>query len=77
MGKGGSTLLSICCQESPRVALTYPEEWCRLRNTPLPFQDCVHNAQPGLFFHGQCQSFHQLTFSLISYLLTKLMTNDK
>jgi hypothetical protein len=29
-----------------------------------------------LFFHGQCQSFHQLTFSLTSYLLIKSLIND-
>ena len=44
VGKGSGTLLLIRRQNSPRVALTYPEKLRRLCNSPLPFQHPIHDT---------------------------------
>jgi hypothetical protein len=66
MGQRGGTLLPVCRQDSPKMALAHRQDLGRLIYRHLMFQYAVQHLQSRLFFPGQNQSSHGLTFSLTS-----------
>ena len=73
---GRSALPSVRRQEPPRMALAHPHQPGRLSHRRLPLDHAVQHLEPRLFSPRQRQSFHRLTFSLNSYLLTESLHTD-
>ncbi len=55
---------SVCCQQSPRMALAHFHQSCRLQHLHLTLQNPVQHLYSRLLSVCQPQSFHRLRFSV-------------